>query len=71
MMLMKAANYDKSMMDAAKREEEARNEGEIAGRNANIRHKQEKEYQGGSVAARSGFQRGDDISHEKGEKPDD
>lgn len=36
MMLMKAANYDKSMMDAAKREEEARNEGEIAGRNANI-----------------------------------
>lgn len=36
MMLMKAANYDKSLADAATREEEARNEGVITGRNARI-----------------------------------
>lgn len=36
LMLMKASNYDKAQAEAAAREEEARSEGMIAGRNAKI-----------------------------------
>lgn len=42
MMLMKASNYDKMMKENEAKVEEAKQEGEIAGRNANIDEKKKK-----------------------------
>lgn len=54
MTLMKAASYDKSMAEASRREAEAREEGEIAGRNANIDIKKKKQTKAESVPANLG-----------------
>ncbi len=60
MMLMKASNYDKMRADAENRVDEARQEGEISGRNANIdmnkRKRTKVDNMPGDIASSGGTQ---------------
>lgn len=67
MTLMKAGSYDKSMAEASRREVEAREEGEIAGRNANIDIKKKKQTKAESVPANLGSGGGRTPVEKKGD----